>query len=124
MEAHKGLDFSGSVTPYRQRLHLLSAAKRVKRVGSDAGAVSGPGVILSKTPCPMPSAPPSALARTVEKFERGRIELSCECGVLRSLKSFTARAAGRRGRVPWGVVVRKTPRLAHCHHCALFRPPY
>ena len=34
--------------PLPQRLRLLGAAKRVERVGSDAGAVLGPGVVPSK----------------------------------------------------------------------------
>src|SRR5215831_18478549 len=34
--------------PLPQRLRLLRAAKRVERVGSDAGAVLGPGVVPSQ----------------------------------------------------------------------------
>ena len=34
--------------PLPQRLRLLGAAKRVERVGSDAGAVLGPGVVQAK----------------------------------------------------------------------------
>ena len=34
--------------PLPQRLRLLRAAKRVERVGSDAGAVLRPGVVSSK----------------------------------------------------------------------------
>ena len=34
--------------PLPQRLRLLCAAKRVERVGSDAGAVLGPGVVQAK----------------------------------------------------------------------------
>ena len=37
--------------PLAQRLCLLGAAKRVERVGSDAGAVLGPGVIPIQEPC-------------------------------------------------------------------------
>jgi hypothetical protein len=32
-----------------QRLRLLGAAKRIERVGGDAGAVFGPGVVPSKS---------------------------------------------------------------------------
>ena len=34
--------------PLPQRLRLLCTAKRVERVGSDAGAVLGPGVVQAK----------------------------------------------------------------------------
>jgi hypothetical protein len=49
MRSHEALGFSGSVSPsLPQRLRLLCAARRVERVGGDAGAVLGPGVIPSK----------------------------------------------------------------------------
>ena len=34
--------------PLPQRLRLLCAAKRVERIGGDAGAVLGPGMIFTK----------------------------------------------------------------------------
>jgi len=41
----------------------------------------------------------------------------------RSWWVLTVRADARQWRVPWGLVVRKTPHLAHRRRFALFRPP-